>query len=165
MGEGLSSDFNTNQTTGNFRDYTSVVFPAEVRNCNVCHADDRWKTEPTRLACGSCHDNTWFGASADKPAGMEMHEGGRQLNDNGCAFCHLPDAEEEEPAGILQNHRVAPPAFKNTIQLSLTPPANGGHYAAGDKPQVTIKVLDAATGVAINPSNSDPYVPPYVREP
>ena len=41
MGEGLSSDFNTNQTTGNFRDYTSVVFPAEVRNCNVCHADDR----------------------------------------------------------------------------------------------------------------------------
>jgi hypothetical protein len=30
------------------------------RDCAACHADNRWKTNPTRVSCGSCHDNLWF---------------------------------------------------------------------------------------------------------
>ena len=30
------------------------------KDCKTCHADDRWLTNPTRVACGSCHDNVWF---------------------------------------------------------------------------------------------------------
>ncbi len=30
------------------------------KNCASCHADNRWYTNPTRVACGSCHDNVWF---------------------------------------------------------------------------------------------------------
>src|SRR5205814_2351168 len=28
--------------------------------CASCHTDDRWQSRPSRLACGSCHDNLYF---------------------------------------------------------------------------------------------------------
>ena len=38
-----------------------IIFPQDVRNCSKCHPDDTttgtWNTEPSRLACGSCHDS------------------------------------------------------------------------------------------------------------
>lgn len=151
MGEGLSSDFNTNHTTGNFRNYAGVVFPANVKNCATCHVDDRWKTEPTRLACGSCHDNTWFGDRAALPAGMVAHTGGPQATDTVCAVCHAAD-QGSIASSITDAHAIAPPPFKNVISLALTPPANGKFYTAGDKPVVTVKVLNAATGLPVDPS-------------
>ena len=65
---GLSSLFNIDPVTGDFRDYTSqakggvgsnpgVRFPANPRNCTKCHLDDSWKTKPSTQACASCHDN------------------------------------------------------------------------------------------------------------
>jgi 5-methylcytosine-specific restriction endonuclease McrA len=152
MGEGLTSDFNTNLTTGNFRNYAGVVFPPDVRNCTTCHTDDRWKTEPSRLACGSCHDNTWFGPTADLPAGMVKHTGGRATTDAVCANCHLPDAGDGSAKSVSEAHAIEPFPFKNAIELTMSTPANGKFYAAGDKPKVTIKVLDKATGTAVNPA-------------
>ena len=145
MGEGLSYDFNTNATTGNFRDYTHVAFPADVRNCNVCHKDDRYKTEPSRSACASCHDNTWFGAKTAVPPGMEMHLGSTQADDSKCSICHDPDT-------ITDYHRIDPVPFKQVVKLELTPPGNGKYYAAGDAPKLTIKITEAATGKPINPA-------------
>jgi hypothetical protein len=43
--------------------YVDVVFPSMPggdRDCTKCHADDRWKTKPSRVACGACHDNVFF---------------------------------------------------------------------------------------------------------
>src|SRR5262249_58749182 len=52
--------------------YTDVGFPvlpvsdpvasttAMERDCSSCHTDDRWQTRPSRLACGTCHDNVFF---------------------------------------------------------------------------------------------------------
>ncbi|MCK9531194.1 MAG: hypothetical protein M0R77_11650 [Gammaproteobacteria bacterium] len=48
--------------TGDFRNFAAVGFPSDVRNCEKCHADDSWKTRPSRLACGTCHDNVNFSA-------------------------------------------------------------------------------------------------------
>jgi len=45
---------------GNFRNFAYVGFPADVRNCEKCHADDAYKMKPSRLACGTCHDNVNF---------------------------------------------------------------------------------------------------------
>ncbi len=154
MGEGLQRDFNTNSVTGNFRDYVPVVFPADVRNCTACHADDRWKTTPTRAACGSCHDTVWFGAPADKPADMVAHVGGKQANDNTCSLCHGADPSPDESfISISAAHLVAPPAFKQSVNVSMSAPANGQYFVAGEAPQVMIKVIDLATGLAINPTN------------
>ncbi|MDP3879716.1 MAG: cytochrome c3 family protein, partial [Dehalococcoidales bacterium] len=77
---------------GIFGDYLHVEFPANVKNCTTCHVDDRWKTEPNRVACGACHDNTWFGDLAAKPETMEAHPGGPQTNDANCSTCHTPDS-------------------------------------------------------------------------
>jgi OmcA/MtrC family decaheme c-type cytochrome len=46
MGEELSNPANIDPATGLFKDYTSVVFPANVKNCVACHVDDRWKPNP-----------------------------------------------------------------------------------------------------------------------
>ncbi len=143
MGEELKSPLNTDPLTGLFKDWTDVVFPYGVRgltvspyteisgvkNCTACHADDRWKTKPSRLACGSCHDNIWFGAPAAMPTGSKLHEGGQRDDDAGCYFCHPADTGGSKP--IAEAHKVS--AHKiNGVDISMTPPANGKFYAAAD---------------------------------
>ena len=47
---------------GAWSDFSTVVFPQDVRNCTTCHgADapqaDNYKTNPSAVACTSCHDD------------------------------------------------------------------------------------------------------------
>lgn len=40
-----------------------VALPASVameRSCTTCHTDNAWNTNPSRAACGTCHDNVFF---------------------------------------------------------------------------------------------------------
>jgi hypothetical protein len=141
MGEGLTSDFNTNKVSGDFRAYTDVVFPADVRNCTKCHLDDRWKTEPSVAACSACHDNTWFGPKVDLPAGMVAHVGGALTDSKTCVICHTADSSGLSP--IPDKHAI-PPASMDAIDVAMTPPANGKFYVAGEKPVVTLVFKDDA---------------------
>ena len=46
--------------------FTNITFPVLLGNekdCAKCHVDDRWKTKPSRLACGTCHDNLFFSSA------------------------------------------------------------------------------------------------------
>jgi OmcA/MtrC family decaheme c-type cytochrome len=71
--------------------YSQVVFPAtpnDPRDCTVCHSQTNgaaqataYLTNPTRVACGSCHDNVNFATGAN-------HPGGIQPDDSMCAKCH-----------------------------------------------------------------------------
>ncbi len=150
MGKNLENPRNIDPDTGIFKDYINVEFPADVRNCTKCHVDNRWKTAPSRLACGACHDNIWFGSPATMPPTAEAHPGGSQTTDAGCSFCHPPDTGGAKP--IAEAHRIEPPAFKQIVELGMTLPANGTYYVAGETPQVTITVKDAATGAVIDPA-------------
>lgn len=145
MGSGLKSAFNTNAVNGNFRDYTHVVFPADIRECTACHVDDRWKTSPTQLGCGTCHDNVWFGEENVMPPGMVMHSKGSVDSDTACKACH-------SPAKVAAYHEVPPPAPTRAVTLELTPPANGKFFAAGESPKLILKVFDTATGNVIDPN-------------
>ena len=75
-------------TIGN-RDFSAVTFTQDVRNCTRCHdgtpgaanatpQGDRWKTQPSLQACGSCHDNVYFGSAPDptRPYQTKAHPGG-----------------------------------------------------------------------------------------
>ena len=80
------------------------TYPQDPRNCVKCHSttpqSDAWKTNPSRLACGACHDKVNFATGIN-------HLGGAQADDKNCVGCHAP-------AGIVINHTpVAPsdPAF------------------------------------------------------
>jgi hypothetical protein len=60
-------------------DYTNVGFPAMPtddpptattameKDCGSCHTDNRWQTSPSRLACGTCHDNVFFDTGVINP--------------------------------------------------------------------------------------------------
>lgn len=140
MGEHLKNPLNTDPETGVFRDYTGVLFPANVKNCTTCHADDRWKTKPSTLACGTCHDNTWFGNAASMPEAAKAHPGGPQANDSACAACHPADTGGVMPVSVAHQVRQ----LMNSVDVSMTPPANGKFYVAGEAAVVTMVIKDDA---------------------
>ncbi|MEK7354090.1 MAG: hypothetical protein AABZ77_06270, partial [Chloroflexota bacterium] len=136
MGEELKNPTNTDPKTGIFKAYTGVLFPNNVKNCNSCHVDDSWKTKPSQLACGACHDNVWFGDVAKMPKTAVAHDGGPQANDSVCSTCHPADTGGLK--AVAEAHKVEQPM--NKIDVSLSAPRNGKYYAAGEKPVVTLVI-------------------------
>lgn len=87
------------------QDFSNVVFPysavrlGDTRSCAKCHdgavtaQGDNWKTQPSRAACSSCHDDVYFGGSPDplKPYQTVSHEtlsGTTTPDDSNCTLCH-----------------------------------------------------------------------------
>jgi len=72
--------------------FNEIHYPKGVDNCRQCHKGDtpeqlalapqanNWKENPSRKACGACHDNVNFATGAG-------HAGGAQLTDD-CSGCH-----------------------------------------------------------------------------
>ena len=97
-------------------DYSTVAFPQDIRNCDVCHdgsadgvsktgADTYYLDHPTMAGCGSCHDRTWFGDEALTPAGFTAHLSDVPLVDDSlCAGCHVPTAPGVKP--IFEAHQL-----------------------------------------------------------
>ena len=139
-GEELTNPANTDPQKGLFRDYRGVVFPADVLNCTKCHTDNRWQTMPSRLACSTCHDATWFGDPAATPEKLKNHPGGPQANDASCATCHTPDTG---PLAVAVVHDPAVNVEHDEAVLTMSPPANGKFYVPGEKSVVTIVIKDA----------------------
>ena len=85
---------------GSVNDYSTVVFPQPITNCTACHEDVTkaaqggvYLTNPTKEACGSCHDRTWFGSPSATPAGFHNHPLDFESPDSSqCAVCHTPTA-------------------------------------------------------------------------
>ena len=51
-----------------------VALPASVameKNCTSCHVDDAWKNNPSRAACGTCHDNVFFAGALLPDGGVD----------------------------------------------------------------------------------------------
>jgi hypothetical protein len=129
-------------------DYSEVHWPQDVRNCETCHTGpqgDNYKEAPSRDACGSCHDGTDFETG-------DGHLGGIQTNDESCATCHT---SEGSAISIEDVHEIEPWPFNHIVELSLTPPANGEYYVAGEAPVVTVSLTDADTGAVIDPDTID----------
>lgn len=142
-----------------------------IANCAVCHSNpadqagtevDNWKTHPTRQICGTCHVDVNFKTGAG-------HPGGAQNTDNGCVYCHPAEGHVSPATGasVTEAHDIAPasalhpqpmdvPEF--AVHISITDPANGTYYVAGETPEVTVTLtkIDPATGedtgTAVDPS-------------
>jgi len=125
--------------------YSTVAFPADPgdpRRCVVCHSQTTgaaqataFLSNPTRAACGSCHDDVNFATGAN-------HPGGIQANDALCANCHIPQGEMDFDASILGAH-VAPTAstLLSGLAVNITKVQNG---TAGSAPVVSFTVLNTA---------------------
>lgn len=151
-------------------DFSTVVFPADPRNCQMCHEAGAppqggtappgamtpapnpplaqatfWLTHPNRAACGSCHDNVNFATGAN-------HVNLPQISDNQCTQCHLPQGELPFDVSILGAHTI--PRFAPGlpgVNFTLERVDNGG---AGQPPTVTFTVKnDAGEPTALSDMN------------
>ncbi len=89
---------------GSVHDYSDVEFPQDIRNCTKCHTSqatqsDDYKNDPSRAACGSCHDDVNFNTG-------ENHGGGVQLNDGNCSGCHVPDSGVQFDRSVTGSHTI-----------------------------------------------------------
>ncbi len=129
--------------------YSTVVDPAMAQRCEVCHQQTTgaaqataFLTNPTRAACGSCHDDVNFTTG-------QNHPGGFQSDDTQCADCHIPQGEQPFDASIMGAHVVAtdtaatypqnPNTLLSGINLLITGVTNTG---AGSAPVVAFTLLD-----------------------
>jgi OmcA/MtrC family decaheme c-type cytochrome len=125
---------------GTVFDWSTVVHPSDPRRCEVCHEQNSgasqgtaYLTRPTRVACGSCHDDVNFASGTN-------HAGGPQISDNQCGTCHIPEGELDFDASIKGSHLV-PTDSRNLkgLVFQIQRVENG---LAGQRPRVTFTVKD-----------------------
>ncbi len=127
-------------------DFSTVVFPADPRNCTFCHEQNTGAAQaaaflnPTRAACGSCHDDVNFVTG-------QNHVNLPQVSDNQCASCHFPQGELEFDASIVGAHTI-PTSSKTLTGFNLNI-VSVASTAPGQHPYVTFTVRNNA-GQGIN---------------
>ena len=123
-------------------DFSTVVFPMDIRNCTACHKNTtqalNYLLNPTRDTCGSCHDDINWTTGANHPAGP-------QTDDRQCGSCHQPDGQDEYDAAVKDAHI---PEYKSAqllnpkmtvVSITNTKP--------GQNPTITFKVTDKNNNV------------------
>ncbi len=123
---------------GAWSDFSTVVFPQDVRNCTTCHAAsatqaDNWKTNPSAVACGSCHDNINFTTGAN-------HQNLPQIDDSQCKGCHPSARHTDFDASIPGAHLI--PANSTSLPGLVTKVVKVTGTAPGSAPVVTFSVTD-----------------------
>ena len=120
-------------------DWSDVVFPSDVRRCETCHQQNTGAKqatafmEPSRAACGACHDDVNF-ATGDKHVNLP------QTSDNQCANCHTPQGELEFDASIKGAHTM--PTESNTLPGLVINILKVNNGSAGSKPAITFTLKD-----------------------
>jgi OmcA/MtrC family decaheme c-type cytochrome len=145
-------------------DFSTVIDPANPQRCEVCHSQTTkaaqakaYLTEPSRAACGACHDDVNFATGFSNGA-EPNHPGGPQADDTQCMNCHIPQGETPFDASIKGAHVVAndtpatypqnPDTLISSIVVTITGVTNTN---AGQKPVVAFTVKDInGNAIALN---------------
>jgi OmcA/MtrC family decaheme c-type cytochrome len=119
-------------------DYSHIAYPPDVRNCQTCHKpgrpqSDLWLTNPTRTACGSCHDNVNFATG-------EGHLNLPQISDNQCKNCHIPEGELEFDASIKGAHTI--PMYSKMLPGIKVRIVSVTNTKPGERPTVRFQITD-----------------------
>jgi OmcA/MtrC family decaheme c-type cytochrome len=121
-------------------DFSKVVDPAMAQRCTVCHDQTTgaaqataYLTEPTRVTCGSCHDNVNFATGANHPAGAYP-------DDTKCSTCHVPQGASDFDASIVGAHVVpVDSSLLSGLKATIVSVTNG---TAGNAPTVTFTLTN-----------------------
>jgi OmcA/MtrC family decaheme c-type cytochrome len=123
-------------------DWSKVGMPSGPNNCQWCHEQlntakqkTAWYTNPTRTACGACHDNVNFATGLN-------HVNLPQLTDNQCASCHVPQGELDFDASIKGAHVVEQmSSLVNGAVVKITSITN---TSPGQKPVIKFTLTNRA---------------------
>jgi OmcA/MtrC family decaheme c-type cytochrome len=123
---------------GQWSDFSTVVFPQDVRNCTTCHAKgatqaDNWKTNPGAAACGSCHDNVNFATGLN-------HVNLAQPDDKQCKNCHSANYVSDFDASVPGAHVI--PNYSKSLPGLVTKVIKVDNATPGNAPTVTFSVMD-----------------------
>ncbi len=105
-------------------DFSTINFPQNPSNCDKCHGgakDYAISQTPTRAACTTCHDRTYFTSTAPTtPASTlwKAHLGGTQSDDTQCLLCHGPGKSQD----LAIVHHFAATSVALTIQSAQIDP-------------------------------------------
>jgi OmcA/MtrC family decaheme c-type cytochrome len=139
-------------------DFSDVQFPTTfasgvpgVTDCQICHDQSTgatqakaYMTEPTRAACGSCHDDVNFATGANHAGGLP------QVSDANCKQCHIPQGDTEFDASIVGAHTIPEmSSFNPGMNINILKVQNG---LAGMAPTVTFTLKDNS-GAPIDPAS------------
>lgn len=124
------------------KEYTNVGFasiPGAEKDCQKCHADNRWKQKPSRLACGTCHDNVFFDSGTLNPPRVFGKVGTAACTDDGtidtCKGAYGDLSECNTATGLCE--RIAHPVQLDDTQCGTchTPdkPASGTDHSIAGK--------------------------------
>jgi OmcA/MtrC family decaheme c-type cytochrome len=135
-------------------DFSEITYPQDINTCTTCHSSDAPQanlafTDPSARNCGSCHGNLALNAEGNGLAGGG-HNGGAQA-DNTCTLCHQQGGGLG--GGVVPVHNPAASVANTSefdVGISMTPPANGSYYVAGEAPVVTVTLTPADGGPAVN---------------
>ncbi len=125
-------------------DWSTVNLPSDPRRCTFCHEPtqktgavqaNNWLTNPSRAACGSCHDDVNFATG-------EKHVNLPQVSDAQCTQCHIAQGELEFDASIIGAHTVPTESLTRPgLVFTMVKVDNG---VAGKKPTLTFTSKDYA---------------------
>jgi len=138
-------------------DYADVklnepTYPQDVRNCTSCHDGsttvsrttktkdgNNWKSVPSALACGACHDGINFTTGVgvtlrDAALGLTStslngtglaHGGGPQADNSLCTQCHTSSGTIPLTDIDLNHFPVTPPNLKSSLHVPAAAPTLG----------------------------------------
>ncbi len=147
--------------------FNTIGFPQDQTNCRKCHKGDtpeqlavtpqgnNWKTKPSRLACGACHDGIdWATGTGTTVKGATTgHIGGARADDSFCILCH-------DAIGIELKHLTS-----NATPNNPSVPAGAVNFTyeissltvnASSQAVVKFRILKDGTAVTFDGSGANP---------
>jgi OmcA/MtrC family decaheme c-type cytochrome len=147
---------------GTLHEWSDVVWPQDLRNCQTCHDESdantpqasNYRRVPNRAACGTCHYND---GDPDNDVHQYSIEDGvhpldlQFVDDIQCVDCHGPDGSVTNDEGRLVQipvaHEIRTETASEAFQYNILDVTGTG---LGEFPTVTFSVTD--------PTNNDaPY--------
>ena len=136
---------------GTLEEVGEITYPQLIQRCATCHDPKAangttWATMPSRVACGSCHDNIdWTTGANHGPDNLP------QADDSQCADCHAATQTAEWDSSVPGAH-VLPSDSKQLKGLNFTI-VEVTNYAKGQKPTVKFKITENS-GAFVKPSST-----------
>jgi OmcA/MtrC family decaheme c-type cytochrome len=139
---------------GRLHEWSDLVWPQDIRNCETCHDEDNldtpqasnWRLVANRASCGTCHyDDGVPGSGHDYAIEFGIHPLALVFTDDTqCLICHGPDGTIVDPdTGRLVQTPIAHEILEDTaaeaFQYEVVSITNTG---PGEAPTASIRVLD-----------------------
>lgn len=133
-------------------DFSDVLFPRDIRNCETCHQQGTQSannlTQPARGPCGACHDDVNF------ETGQNHGLGGIQTSDANCTLCHPPETGRAFDISIKGAHTI-PERIPTLPGVNFDILSVEG-TAPGSNPTASFRITDNK-GNIIEPSKMDRF--------